>query len=96
VSVIGTPFFFGGYFATAFVQMLNKKVPELVDAGINIQQTNVQSYEGQVVEATAQASNGVSLNLGSVTLDGVDVLPRELVTIDTLIAFVENNAKQTL
>jgi hypothetical protein len=59
----------GVYFNPAFAQKLKEKVPELERAGIVISQTTVDSQVGQVIEAGAKASNGVYLDLGSVTLD---------------------------
>jgi hypothetical protein len=89
--------FRGVYFNPAFTNKLKEKVPELEEAGIVLQMTSVQADTGQIVEAAVRASNGVTLSLGSVTLDGKDVTPAtELATVDALISFVESNAKQTL
>lgn len=86
----------GVYFNPAFTNKLNEKVPELASAGFIITQTNVDSSQGQTIEAKAQASNGVVLDLGSVILDGKDVTVQgNLATVDTLVSFVQQNAKQT-
>jgi pyruvate/2-oxoacid:ferredoxin oxidoreductase alpha subunit len=86
----------GVYFNPTFAQKLKEKVPELERAGIVISQTTVDSQVGQVIEAGVKASNGVYLDLGSVTLDGKNVTVKDnLATIDTLVSFVEKNSKQT-
>lgn len=86
----------GVYFNPTFANKLKEKVPELEEAGIVLEITSLQADNGQVVDANVRASNGVTLSLGSVTLDGKDVIDSGLATIDALISFVENNSKQTL
>lgn len=87
----------GVYFNPLFTNNLKDKVPELEEAGIIFQQTSVASSMGQIVEAAVQASNGVSLDLGAVTLNGIDVsVTKSLATIETVINFVRENAKQTI
>lgn len=87
----------GVYFNPFFAGKLKEKVPELEEAGIVIIQTNVESDSGLLVEANLQASNGMTLSLGSVTLNGKDIaVTGALATIETVVSFVQNNAKQTL
>jgi hypothetical protein len=86
----------GAYFNPLFANKLKQKVPEMAEAGIDLQQTSVESSQGQIVQAFLRASNGTTLDLGQVTLNGKDVsVTGNLATIDTVINFMLQNAKQT-
>jgi hypothetical protein len=83
------------YVSPLFVDDLMNSVEELEQIGITSTKTETESSDGTVVSADLQSKTGVSLPLGSVLLDGRDVIIQSsLVTIDELVNYIENQAPE--
>ena len=86
----------GVYFNPLFAGKLSSKVPELHEAGLSLSMTSTKDPEGPIKSSAISSALGDRLKLGSVFLDGENVLFRgKLVLIDDLVDFVEENSLET-
>jgi len=80
----------GAYFSPLFTDRLADKVQDLRSLGFNLMKTETESSEGTVISGKIIGPTSEELNLGSVLLDGKDVVVKNtLVPIEKLINFIE-------
>ena len=78
------------YFNPIFADRLAEKVPELRELGFNFSKTETESGKAKVV-----APNGEELDLGTLLLDGKNVIVQRTLTLpDTLLNFIEEALPQ--
>lgn len=83
------------YFNPMFVDRLADKVPELRTLNFNLSKTETESEDGTVIAGKVVAPTGGELNLGSVLLDGKNVIvQKSLVPIDKFLNFIEENTPE--
>ena len=83
------------YFNPIFADRLAEKVPELKDTGFNFSKTETESGKGTVISAKVVAPNGEELDLGTLLLDGKNVIVQRTLTLpDTLLNFIEEALPQ--
>jgi len=83
----------GAYFSPLFTDRLADKVQDLRSLGFNLIKTETESSEGTVISGKIISPKNEELNLGSVLLDGKDVVVKNtLVPVDKVISFIEEQA----
>ena len=81
------------YFNPIFADRLAEKVPELKELGFNFSKTETETGKGTVISAKVVAPNGEELDLGSLLLDGKQVIVQRSLTLpDNLLNFLEENS----
>jgi len=80
------------YFNPIFADRLAEKVPELKKTGFNFSKTETESAKGTIISAKVVAPTGEELDLGSLLLDGKQVIVQRSLTLpDNLLNFIEEN-----
>lgn len=83
------------YFSPTYADRLAEKVPELNQLGFNLSKTETETAQGTIVTGTLAAPHGEKLALGSLLYDGKAVsVQKSLITLDTLLNFIEENVPQ--
>ena len=81
------------YFNPIFADRLAEKIPELKELGFNFSKTETETGKGTVISAKVVAPNGEELDLGSLLLDGKQVIVQKtLILPDRLLNFIEENS----
>ena len=81
------------YFNPAFTNQLSRKAPDLNNLGFRLSQTETETKVGTLISAAIIAPNGSTLDLGSVLLDGKQlVIEDALTTIHKLTKFIVQEA----
>jgi hypothetical protein len=83
------------YFSPIYADRLAEKVPELNQLGFNLSKTETEAAQGTIVTGSLAAPSGEKLDLGSLLYDGKSVrVQKSLITVDTLLNFIEDNVPQ--
>lgn len=83
------------YFNPNYAERLFEKIPELKSLGFRSETTETESEDGKIISAKILSPMGNELDLGSLLLTGKEVVvQRSLQTLDDIIEFIEEEARQ--